>query len=83
MTHHDFAAVFDFSKITINRLAAGHSQDPGSLAGIKIYLESPEVPLWQLKQTGVRIHGDVLAKATAELYCRMRREYRVCFRTLF
>jgi DNA-binding transcriptional regulator YiaG len=73
MTQHDFAAAFDFSKITINRLEAGHSQDPGSLARIKIYLEFPEVPLWQLKQTGGRIHGDVLAKATAELHRRMRR----------
>lgn len=33
-----------------------------TLKRIQILLEFPEVALWQLKQTGSRVHKDVLSK---------------------
>jgi DNA-binding XRE family transcriptional regulator len=63
MTQHDFAAAFDFSNITINRMENGLSKDSATLNRIKIYQEFPVVALWQLKQTGSRIHFNVLLRA--------------------
>lgn len=67
MTQHDFAQAFDFRQITINRIECGQSKDQSTLARIKIYMEFPEVALWQIKQTGGRVHSLVRQKALAYL----------------
>ncbi len=67
MTQYDFAHAFDFRQVTINRIESGQSKDQGTLARIKIYIEFPEVALWQIKQTGGRVHSSVQQKAVAYL----------------
>lgn len=59
LTRHDLAEAFDFSLPTIQRIESGKSQDLNTIKRLQIYLEFPEVALWQLQQAGGRVHGDV------------------------
>ncbi len=59
LTRHDLAAAFDFSLPTIQRIESGKSHDLNTIRRLQIYLEFPEVALWQLQQTGAKIHGDI------------------------
>lgn len=56
LTQHDFAEAFDISLPTLQRIEANKSHDENSLKRIEIMLSFPEVALWQLAQTGGRIH---------------------------
>jgi len=62
ITQHDLAEAFDISKATLQRIESGESRDFNTLKRIQILLKFPDVALWQLKQTGGRLHKDVLAK---------------------
>ena len=62
ISQHDFSEAFDISKTTLQRIEAEKSYDLNTLKRIQILLEFPEVALWQLKQTGSRVHKDVLNK---------------------
>jgi len=62
ITQHDLAEALDISKTTLQRIEAGVSRDLNTLKYIQILLKFPEVALWQLKQTGNRVHKDVLIK---------------------
>ncbi len=62
ITQHDFAAVFDLSLATLQRIESGASVDLNTLKRIEILLTFPDVALWQLKQTGAEVHKDVLIK---------------------
>lgn len=62
ISQHDFAEAFDISKTTLQRIESEKSYDLNTLKRIQILLEFPEVALWQLKQTGSRVHKDVLSK---------------------
>lgn len=62
ITQHDFAEAFDISKVTLQRIEAGISHDINTLKRIQILLNFPEVALWQLLQTGSRVHKNVLVK---------------------
>jgi DNA-binding transcriptional regulator YiaG len=62
ITQHDLSVAFDISKPTLQRIEAGTSQDANTLKNLQILLEFPEVALWQLKQTGGRVHYTVLNK---------------------
>lgn len=62
ITQHDLATAFDISKPTLQRIESGASQDLNTLKRIQILFKFPEVALWQLKQTGCRVHKDILAK---------------------
>lgn len=62
ITQYDLAEVFDISKLTLNKIENGKSQDRNVLKLIQIFLEFPEVALWQLKQTGRKIHRNALIK---------------------
>ena len=62
LSQHDFSEAFDISKSTLQRIEAKKSYDLNTLKRIQILLEFPEVALWQLKQTGSRVHKDVLSK---------------------
>lgn len=64
ITQHDLAEAFDISKTTLQRIEAGVSHDFSTLKRIQILLEFPDVALWQLRQTGSRVHKDVLFKLT-------------------
>ena len=62
ITQHDLAEAFDISKVTLQRIESGESKDLNTLKRLQILLDFPEVALWQLKQTGARIHRDVRNK---------------------
>jgi transcriptional regulator with XRE-family HTH domain len=62
ITRHDLAQAFEFSVPTIQRIETGKSKDENTLKRLQIYLEFPEVALWQLKLTGAKVHGAVLDK---------------------
>lgn len=60
ITQHDFALALDINKATLQRIEAGESSDANTLKRLQIYFQFPEVALWQLRQTGGRVHKDVL-----------------------
>lgn len=62
ITQHDLAKAFDINRITLLKIETGKSQDFNTLKRLQIYFEFPEVALWQLKQTGGRVHSNVLSK---------------------
>jgi DNA-binding XRE family transcriptional regulator len=62
ITQQDIALVFDINQRTLQRIETGTSQDPNTLKHLQIILTFPDVAIWQLKQTGGRVHKDVLAK---------------------
>lgn len=62
ISQYDIAQAFDVSQITLQRIEMGTSRDLNTLKRLQIILEFPEVALWQLKQTGSRLHKDALAK---------------------
>lgn len=65
ITQHDFSQAFDISKVTLQKIESGKSKDVNALKRLQIYFEFPEVALWQLKQTGERIHSRILSKLLA------------------
>ena len=62
VTQHDLALAFDISKVTLQKIESGQSTDPNTMKLIQLYFEFPDVALWQLKQTGERLHHQVLYK---------------------
>jgi DNA-binding XRE family transcriptional regulator len=62
ITQYDLATAFDINKTTLQRIESKTSQDENTLKRIQILFTFPEVALWQLKQTGGKIHKDVLNK---------------------
>lgn len=62
ITQHDFAEAFDIKELTLQKLEAGKSKDENTLKRLQVYLEFPEVALWQLKKTGGRVHSNALLK---------------------
>ena len=60
ISQHDSSQAFDISKNTLQRIESGKSKDVNSIKIIQIYLNFPEVALWQLKQTGQKIHSNAL-----------------------
>jgi len=62
ITQHDLAEAFDLKKATLQKIETGRSRDVDLVKIMQIFFEFPEVALWQLKQTGGKVHGNVLAK---------------------
>lgn len=62
ITQQDIALVFDINQRTLQRIETGTSQDRNTLKHLQIILTFPDVAIWQLKQTGSRVHKDVLTK---------------------
>ncbi len=55
---HEFAAAFDFNPPTLQRLESGKKSDPGTIRRAQIYLEFPNVALWQIEMNSGKIHTD-------------------------
>lgn len=58
ITQNDFAMAFDISLTTLQRFEANTSRDQTSMKLIEMFLNFPETALWQLEQTGGRLHCD-------------------------
>lgn len=73
ITQNDLAKAFDINRVTLLRIESGASHDISTLRLIQMLLEFPEVALWQLKQTGGRIHRDALTKLINYFESNLRR----------
>lgn len=62
ISQYDLATALSLSEVTLQKIETGKSQDENTLKLLQIYIEFPEVALWQLKQTGNRVRSDVLAR---------------------
>ena len=62
ISQYDLAIALNLSEVTLQKIETGRSQDENILLRLQIYLEFPEVALWQLKQTGNRVRSDVLGR---------------------
>ena len=62
ISQHDFALAFDISQATLQRIESDKSIDLNTLKRIEMLLTFPDVALWQLKQTGDRVHKNALTK---------------------
>ena len=62
ISQHDVALALDISKATLQRIESGESVDHNTLKRLEILFSFPEVALWQLEQTGGRVHWRVLEK---------------------
>lgn len=65
ISQNDLALAFDIKKVTLQKIESGESMDANTIKLIQIYLEFPEVALWQLKKTGAWLHSSVLTKLRA------------------
>jgi len=59
---HEWAAAFDFNPPTLQRLESGKKADLSTLRRAQIYLEFPDVALWQVKMNSGKIHAETLQK---------------------
>lgn len=62
ISQHDFAEAFGISKVTLQKMESGQSHDARTLKLLQIYFTFPEVAIWQLQQTGAKVHSTVLAR---------------------
>lgn len=62
ITQHDIAEAFNINERTLQRIEAGTSKDLNTLKRLQIILKFPDVALWELQQTGNRVHKNVLIK---------------------
>ncbi len=62
ITQNDFSLAFDINHVTLQKIEAHKSHDQNTLKLIQIFLQFPEVALWQLKLSGGRVHKDVILK---------------------
>lgn len=62
ISQQELAKAFDIKKLTLLKIETEKSMDANTLKLLQIYFQFPEVALWQLKQTGGRIHSDILNK---------------------
>ena len=62
ISQNDLALAFDIRKVTLQKIEAGESKDQNTIKLLQIFFEFPEVALWQLQQSGSRIHTSVLTK---------------------
>ncbi len=59
LTQWDFAMLFDFAQITIQKVEAGKTTDKNILRLLDIYMTDPKAALQQMKLTGKKVHRDV------------------------
>jgi DNA-binding transcriptional regulator YiaG len=62
LTQHDFAQALDISMSNLQKAETNKRSDKHSLKILQIFFEFPEVAIWQLRQTGGRVKGEVLSK---------------------
>lgn len=62
ISRHEMAMVFDLNEPTLQRVETGKSTDLNTLKRIQIYLEFPEVALWQIGTSGRKVSSETLGK---------------------
>jgi len=59
LTQWDFAMLFDFPEITIQKVEAGKTTDKNISRLLDIYMTDPKAALRQMKLTGKKVHRNV------------------------
>lgn len=59
LTQWDFAMLFDFSQVTIQKVEAGKTKDKNILRLIDVFITNPTAALEQMRITGKKTHRDV------------------------
>ena len=59
---HEWAAAFDFNPPTLQRLESGKKTDLSTIRRAQIYLEFPNVAMWQLELNSGKIHTETFQK---------------------
>ena len=54
----DLATAFDIRSVTLQRIENGQSRDANTIKLMQIYLEFPEVALWELEKTKAKISSE-------------------------
>jgi len=67
ISRNEMAMAFDLNELTLMRIETAKSKDVNTLRRIQIYIEFPEVALWQLELTGKKISINTLEKLRAYL----------------
>lgn len=62
ISRHEMAMAFDLSEPTLQRIETNKSNDLNTIKLIQIYLEFPEVSLWQLTKCGQKISNNTLER---------------------
>ncbi|MCM2281749.1 MAG: HipA N-terminal domain-containing protein [Bdellovibrionaceae bacterium] len=75
LSRHEMAMAFDLNEPTLQRVETGKSADLNTMKRIQIYLEFPEVALWQLESAGRKISNETLARLT-DYFQNARRSQR-------
>ena len=68
ISQNDLAKAFNLSKETLQKIENGLSKDLNTLKLIEIYFKFPNVGMWQLKQSGNKVHSSALFKLTNYFY---------------
>lgn len=58
LTIREFAAVFDTSTVSVQKLERGERSAKELMKRLQIYLDFPEVALWEVKRNRAKIHDD-------------------------
>lgn len=64
ISQYDLATALGIKQITLQRIESGVGSDQNTIKLLQIYFSFPDVALWQLQQTGVRVHSSVLTRLT-------------------
>ena len=60
ITQNDLATAFGIKKVTLQRIESGTGSDLNTIKLLQIYFHFPDVALWQLQQTGTKLHDLVV-----------------------
>jgi len=62
ISQNDLSIAFGIKKVTLQRIESGSSKENNTLKLLQIYFTYPNVAIWQLKQTGARVHSSALIR---------------------
>ena len=70
LTVRNFAALFDFAPYTISKIEKNHTSGRDILKRLEIYINFPEVALFEIKRNKAKVHSDVFEKTVSIIICR-------------
>jgi len=62
ISRHDMSVALEINELTLQRIETGKSTNPNTMRRIQIYLEFPDVALWQLELSGSKLSNETLER---------------------
>ncbi len=59
LTLREFAAAFNFSTVTIQKIEAGNAPNSEAVKRLRIYAHFPSVAIWEIEQNKLKLHWKV------------------------